>query len=250
MYHDIASYDDRESVGFAGPTANRYKLDPGDFEMHLDALAATGLAVGTFEGQAPAPALVISFDDGGSSALHAAEALERRGWRAQLFVTTSRLDTPGFLSSDSLRELAGRGHVIGAHSHTHPPYMGRLTRREIDEEWVRSRQVLEDALGAVPLTASVPGGHVSREVIVSAAVAGFRVLFTSEPTARLLHRELLVAGRYTIWASTPAQVAAAYAKGARLACARLWTEWNAKKLLKRASPRGYETVRRAWARRA
>lgn len=249
IYHDIARRDERESIGFPGPTANRYKLDPGDFEAHLDALAATGLSVGTYEGKGTMPALVISFDDGGISALAAADALERFGWRGQFFITTGRLDTPGFMSRDDLHELARRGHGIGAHTHTHPLYMSRLTRCELDEEWTRSRAILHEVLGAAPLTAAVPGGQLSNQVVMSAAAAGFEVLFTSEPTARLVRRELLVVGRFTVRAHTPARVVAACARGDRLVGAGQWSVWNAKKLSKRMAPRGYEELRRAWARR-
>jgi hypothetical protein len=45
-------------------------------------------------------------------------------------------------------------------------------------------------------------------------------------------------------------VAAAYARGERWACGRLWLEWNAKKLAKRASPAAYQRLRQARARGA
>ena len=244
MYHDIVPREQRETVGFPGPLAGRYKLEPGAFETHLDALAATGLEIGTLDGNGSTPAVALTFDDGGGSALLAAEALERHGWRGQFFVTASRIDTSGFLSSDKLGELHRRGHVIGSHSHTHPTYMGRLTRAELDEEWVRSRAVIGDLLGTAPRTASVPGGYLSSGVIAAAAAAGYELLFTSEPSAGVAHRELVVRGRYTIWATTPARVAAAYAQGRRLACGRLWLEWNAKKLAKSASPAAYQAMRR------
>jgi peptidoglycan/xylan/chitin deacetylase (PgdA/CDA1 family) len=249
MYHDIASRARQAEVGFGGPLASRYKLEPDAFEAHLDALAATGLRVGTLDANESPPQLLLSFDDGGSSALLAAEALERRGWHGQFFITTGRLGTPGFLSAEELRELARRGHAIGGHSHTHPTYMGRLSREELDREWARSRDVIGEILGAPPRTASVPGGYLSRAVIASAAAAGYELLFTSEPTARVAHDELVVRGRYTIWATTPARVAAAYASGRRLACGRLWLEWNTKKLAKRASPAAYQALRRLRARR-
>ena len=44
MYHDIAARAQRDAVGFPGPLAARYKLEPEAFEAHLDALAATGAA--------------------------------------------------------------------------------------------------------------------------------------------------------------------------------------------------------------
>lgn len=249
MYHDIAPRGHRETVGFPGPLAARYKLEPAAFEAHLDALAATGLQIGPFDGGEATPQLALTFDDGGGSALLAAGALERRGWRGQFFVTTGRLGTPGFLTAEELRELARRGHVIGSHSHTHPTYMGRLTQEELDREWTQSRAVIAEILGAPPRAASVPGGFISRTVIAAAAVAGYELLFTSEPTSRVAYDALVVRGRYTVWATTPAHVAAAYARGGSVACGRLWLEWNAKKLAKRASPAAYQVLRRVRASR-
>lgn len=243
-YHDIAPRQERDAVGFTGALAGRYKLEPAMFEAHLDMLAATGLEVGTLDAGGSPPQVALTFDDGGSSALLAAEALERHGWRGQFFVTAGRIGTPGFLSAEQLRELARRGHLIGSHSHTHPTYMGRLTREQLDREWSDSRAAIAEILGAPPRTASVPGGYLSRAVIDSATAAGYELLFTSEPTARVAGGALVVRGRYTIWSTTPARVAAAYACGERLACGRLWLEWNAKKLAKSVSPSVYDALRR------
>jgi peptidoglycan/xylan/chitin deacetylase (PgdA/CDA1 family) len=117
IYHDIASAQELDVHGFPGPLAARYKLSPEQFEAHLDAIAATGVTVAPFTAGGQA---AITFDDGGSSALHAAAALEARGWRGSFFITTGRIDTPGFLSTDQVRELAQRGHEVGSHSRTHP----------------------------------------------------------------------------------------------------------------------------------
>jgi peptidoglycan/xylan/chitin deacetylase (PgdA/CDA1 family) len=248
IYHDIAPHAHRDDVGFPGPLAARYKLEPQDFEAHLDALAASGTRVGSGRADGADAQVSLSFDDGGASALHAADALERRGWRGIFFITTSRLGTPGFLSAEGARDLARRGHTVGSHSHTHPTYMGKLGRAELEHEWAQSRAVLREILGSAPATAAVPGGYVSADVIRAAAAAGYEVLFTSEPTARVQRRELLVRGRYTIWATTPPSVAAAYARGERLACWRLWLEWNAKKLAKTVSPAAYQSLRGVRAR--
>jgi peptidoglycan/xylan/chitin deacetylase (PgdA/CDA1 family) len=250
IYHDVAPPEQRESVGFPGPLAARYKLDPGVFERHLEAIAATGTSVGLMTAT-PAPTAVITFDDGGASALLAAEMLDRHGFKGHFFIATGRIGTPGFLDAAGVGELAARGHGVGSHSHTHPTYMGRLDHEEILEEWNRSREVLAELLGTPPVTASVPGGFLSRNVIFAAAEAGFELLMTSEPVARLRrHDGLTVAGRYTIWSTTPAGTAAAYARGATFPRARLWLEWNAKKQAKRVSPKVYQTLRRLRASRS
>ncbi len=96
----------------------------------------------------------------------------------------------------------------------------------------------------------MPGGFLSADVVAAAAAAGYELLFTSEPSARVAHQQIEVRGRYTIWATTPAATAAAYAQGRALQCGRLWLEWNAKKLAKRASPAVYQRLRGVRARGA
>jgi peptidoglycan/xylan/chitin deacetylase (PgdA/CDA1 family) len=250
IYHDIARPDQREAAGFPGPLAARYKLDPERFEDHLDAIAATGRDVGRVGLAGSPPSVALTFDDGGASALAAADAIERRGWRGHFFLVTARIGTPGFLDREGVAELARRGHSVGSHSHTHPTYMGHLETSELDAEWRASRALLEEVLGRPVLSASVPGGFLSGRVVDSAAAAGYGLLMTSEPVSRLRRSgDLLVVGRYTIWASTPSRQAAAYARGERPARARLWLEWKAKRLLKQASPAGYQALRRVRAGR-
>jgi peptidoglycan/xylan/chitin deacetylase (PgdA/CDA1 family) len=248
-YHDIAARPEREAFGFPGPTAARYKLDPAAFDAHLDAIAATGRQVGLLGPTGSLPDVALTFDDGGASALVAADALERRGWRGHFFVTTSRIGAPGFLTEQGILDLVRRGHVVGSHSHTHPTYMGRLGRAEIEAEWQRSGSILAELLGGPPWLASVPGGFLSPAVVDGAALGGYRVLMTSEPVARATRKAgLLLLGRYTIWAGTPAERAAAYVRGAWGVRARTWLGWNAKKAAKRSNARGYESLRRLVAR--
>ena len=249
IYHDVVEAARREAIGFPGPLAARYKLTPEHFDGHLDRIAAEGTPVGTV-GPASLPQAALTFDDGGASALAAAAALEQRGWRGHFFVTTGRIGMPGFLTVDEVRDLASRGHVIGSHSHTHPTYMGKLERQAIAEEWRRSAETLGELLGERPWSASVPGGYLTGSVIETAAAAGYGLLMTSEPTARTgVHDGMTVMGRYTIWSTTPAAQAAGYARGAALPRARLWLEWNAKRVPKRLSPGLYQALRRVRARR-
>lgn len=247
IYHDVVSADERDRCGFPGPASGRYKLAPGAFDAHLDAIAGTGLSVGLLR---ESPKVALTFDDGGSSALDAARALEQRGWHGHFFITTSRIGTAGFLTSDQVRALAAAGHEVGSHSDTHPTYMASLPRAQIAREWRRSREFLADLLGEPPASACVPGGFVSDVVIEEAARAGYEMLLTSKPTATAVtYRELVVRGRYAIWATTSARRAAAYARGDWFACRALWLAWHGKNVPKRISPTAYEAVRQAWTRR-
>jgi peptidoglycan/xylan/chitin deacetylase (PgdA/CDA1 family) len=246
IYHDVVTAPRQDECGFPGPVAARYKLEPERFEAHLDAIAATRVTVGLIgDGSQTA----LTFDDGGASALHAAEALERRGWRGHFFITTGQIGMPGFLSAAQVRDLADRGHRIGSHSVTHPTYMGELSGAELADEWRSSRAALSEILGAEPDSAAVPGGFLSPAVIDEAAKAGYGLLATSQPTVKPdTHKGMRVQGRFTIWSTTVPSRAAAYARGDRLALASLWLAWQAKSAPKRVSPKAYEALRRRWAR--
>jgi len=248
IYHDIAPGGEHDSAGFPGPVAARYKLEPALFDAHLDAIASTSVVVGLVGTDAPAS---LTFDDGGASAFQVADRLERHCWKGSFFVVTGRIGTPGFLTADGVRELVRRGHEVGSHSHTHPAHMAKLPPDRLAEEWRRSRAVLEQLLGEPPRTAAVPGGSVSRAVIVEASRAGYELLLTSTPTGRRRHAgQMLVLGRYTIWADDPSGLAAAYARGDRRACMRAWVGWQVKSAAKRISPAAYETARGAWGQRS
>ncbi len=244
-YHDVVPTTERGRSGFPGPTSARYKLSCADFERHLDALSAAGMRPGLL---ADEPGVALTFDDGGKSALHVAEALERRGWRGHFLVPTVMLGRPGFLSAEDVRELAARGHEIGSHSHTHPPYIERLARPTLAYEWRRSCERLANVLGSPPRLAAVPGGRLSDALIEQAALAGYEVLLSCEPTLRARRLgPLTVLGRYMIWGNTPAARAAAYARGRRAATGWLEAQWHAKQVARRITPSAYERARTVWA---
>lgn len=219
------------------------------FAEHLAAISATHATVDVFRDEQPHPEVALTFDDGGSSAPEIARSLEDFGWRGHFFVTTDRIGAPGFVPATTLVELAGRGHVIGSHSHTHPRRLGMLDQKIIDREWQESRARLGDILGTPPTIASIPGGLLTTPLVESAARAGYRVLLTSEPRATA-HQvgPTSVIGRFAIWSTTPAATAAKYARGGALAGWKLFFEWKAKGAAKRVSPAVYEQARRIRAR--
>jgi peptidoglycan/xylan/chitin deacetylase (PgdA/CDA1 family) len=243
MYHDVVHPGRREESGFASPGADVYKLDWAAFEGHLDALAALGPPV-PLEGPAPRDGWALTFDDAGACSLEVARRLAERGWVAHFFAATALLGRPGFATLDELRLIRSLGHVIGSHSHTHPPRFSGLGADGIAAEWAQSLEALTEALGAAPRCASVPGGFSSRLVEAAAAEAGIRELLTSEPTTRA--REVdgcVVRGRYAIRRSTPAAQAAALAAGRRLARPRQSAAWMTRGVAKRLLGDAYPRVR-------
>lgn len=252
MYHDIVDGDAYDASGFAGADAALYKLGRGEFEAHLSAIAESGAArpatvAELGDGAGAGRPLLITFDDGGVSAYtHAADALERRGWRGHFFVTTGRVGTPGFLSREQIVELDRRGHVVGSHSATHPLRMARCSYEEMLGEWKTSVGVLSDILGRGVTAASVPGGYYSRRVAEAADEAGIKHLFTSEPTAGLQRvGGCLVVGRYTVQRWTTPRAAAAIAAGRLGPRLRQAVLWNAKKATKAVGGEFYLRARKA-----
>jgi peptidoglycan/xylan/chitin deacetylase (PgdA/CDA1 family) len=204
-FHEVT--DDPRSTGFQRPGARPFTLTRRAFADHLDAIGESPWSprlVTTPDDPAGPRGLLLTFDDGGLSALHAADQLSRRGWRGHFFIVTSRIGRATFLGAGAIRYLHACGHVVGSHSHTHPDIFRELGPESMASEWRTSAALLADMLGAPCVAASVPGGEISREVLESAADAGFRFLFTVEPRVRPWQvRTCRVFGRYIVKGRTP-----------------------------------------------
>ena len=189
---------------------------------------------------------MITFDDGGASALLAGEELARRSWRGHFFIATDLIGRPGYLDWDGVRAVAEMGHVIGSHSCSHPDRMAACTWDQLMDEWSGSAAILAEELGQPVATASVPGGLYSRSVGRAAAAAGFTSLFTSLPSQRLRSIEgCRLIGRYAVRTDTTAADAAAAAQGHSLPWVRQRAAWRLRGAAKTVAGRRYESVRRA-----
>ena len=184
-YHEVT--DDPSSSGFQRLGAVPYKLTPRAFAEHLARIAAGPVAptrVTDIDFTRPGRFVVLTFDDGGKSALYAGDELCRRGWTGHFFVVSGLIGRRTFMTAGEIRHLVSCGHVVGTHSHTHPDIFPDLTAQRMLEEWRTSCDILADLLGEPCPVASVPGGDISPAVLHSAAGAGLRHLFTSEPWTR------------------------------------------------------------------
>jgi peptidoglycan/xylan/chitin deacetylase (PgdA/CDA1 family)/folate-dependent phosphoribosylglycinamide formyltransferase PurN len=252
LYHDVVEEGRYDSSGFPGRASARYKLERAAFDEHLDALTAeTGRAPESVDelpehaGVGSLPWL-LTFDDGGSSALDIGERLQARGWRGHFFVTGAYVGTPGFLAVEEIRELHRMGHIIGSHSYSHPKRMPALGRDDLIDEWERSASLLATILGEPIRHASVPAGYYHDRVAHAAASAGIKWLFTSEPvTGVRTVGGCHVVGRFAIVNGTKAGTAARLAAGEPLPRMQQLALWNTKKLLKAAAGDTYLRVRRA-----
>jgi hypothetical protein len=56
--------------------------------------------------------ILLTFDDGGRSAVEIGALLAERGWCAHIFVVSDRVETSGFLRRADIRALHDAGHVM------------------------------------------------------------------------------------------------------------------------------------------
>jgi peptidoglycan/xylan/chitin deacetylase (PgdA/CDA1 family) len=181
-YHEVT--DEPDQSGFLRPGAAPFKLTRKAFDAHLNAIAggAKVSLVTEVDLTQPGRHVVLTFDDGGKSAVYAADELKRRNWFGHFFIITNRIGNRTFLGAEEIRYLRSCGHAIGSHSHTHPNIFREQRLDQMLEEWRVSCDRLSQLLGEPCTTASVPGGHISSLTLESANVAGLRHLFTCDPT--------------------------------------------------------------------
>lgn len=184
MYHEVT--DDPTTSGFQRPGALPYTFTRAAFKRHMDAIASGAVkpelvSALDLPGDGTQRHLLLTFDDGGASAMYVADELARHNWKAHFFIITGRIGERTFLKPSDIRTLRSAGHIVGTHSHTHPDIFRSLPRKRMASEWRMSRAILESLLGEPCVVASVPGGDTSRVVLESAGEGGIRYLFTSDP---------------------------------------------------------------------
>jgi len=252
LYHDVIENANWDSSGFTGPGTAKYKLTRSEFEAHLAAIAkvrdtppSSAYELADRNRNGGTLPFLLTFDDGGESAANCiADLLEKYGWRGHFFVTAGQIGKKGFLSGDQIRRLRKKGHVIGSHSFSHPVRMSHCSEQELTEEWTLSIKILSDILGEQVDTASVPGGYYSNRVGETAARAGVRVLFNSEPTTTVhAVSGCMVVGRYNIFRGTPSRVSGELVSLRSGARTRQWVYWNSKKIAKIVAGRPYLAAR-------
>lgn len=243
-YHDVT--DDPATSGFQRPAALAFKHTQRAFAEHLAHLAAgrlvPELAV-DIDYTRPGRHLVLTFDDGGKSALYVSDELSRRGWKGHFFIVTSRIGAPTFLTAGEIRYIRSCGHLVGSHSHTHPDIFRDETPDRMAEEWRVSCGILAEILNEPCLVGSVPGGDISSAVLRSAPSAGLRYLFTSEPW--LAPRQVdgcRILGRFGPKVATPPT------RVGELAQFRGWDRALLVRRLKDLARRGLPTLYRSYVR--
>ncbi len=182
-YHEVT--DNPADSGFQRETALPYKHGVKEFEDHVTIFKKHNIFTPKIQeidfSNKIENTFLITFDDGGTSAMTAANILEKNNLIGHFLITTSFIGKKYYLSESNVKELHDRGHVIGGHSHTHPDIFYNLSYDKMLAEWVKCKGILEDLIEESVTCASVPGGEMNDDTWRSSADAGFKFLLCSEP---------------------------------------------------------------------
>ncbi len=158
---------------FHGIGTPQRALEPGEDEFWLE--------VDQFEEMLAMikrhPFINITIDDGNVSDIrHALPALLRRGLNATFFIVAERIDAPGALCTDEIRELVDSGMRIGTHGLAHRPW--RSLRGHGLEAEMRAAQIISEVAGAPVREAACPFGSYDRRVLRALRHHGFLRVYT------------------------------------------------------------------------
>ena len=205
FYHRVS--DDRDPLA----------IPPERFAAQMDVLAGAGYrvvdvveAARLLTSRAPLEGIVgLSFDDGYRDvAEHALPVLERRGFRATVFVATGVLDGTAAFSwyerqppvlgwSDVVALDAGSALTFEAHTITHPN-LTALPPAEAESEIAGSKRALEARLGRAVTGFCYPAGVYGPRERELVARAGFVAATSCEPGANTPDSDLLELRRTAI----------------------------------------------------
>lgn len=159
MYHSI------NEVPFTSLTG--LFVRPVDFEDHLVTLNALGyeyIFADEFT-HTENPSVMLTFDDGyEDNYTEMFPILKKYNAKATIFMVTSAIDRPGYLTSEQIKEMADSGLVRFA-SHTHNHYsLTSLSEKDLRYQFEHSKQILKELTGHEMDAICYPGGSVSEYV--------------------------------------------------------------------------------------
>ena len=128
------------------------------------------------------PGLRITFDDGNASDVtHALPVLVAESLHASFFVVAGRLDQPGSLSRDGVRDLTRHGMTVGSHGMLHRPFRS-LDDGELQTELADAAAIISEASGEPVRQLACPFGSYDRRVLSAAQRHGFDRVYTVDGT--------------------------------------------------------------------
>ncbi len=167
-----------------------YWIDTDRFAAILDSVQASDQPVG------------ITFDDGNASDyMIAAPALRERGCKAMFFVLAGKLDEPGYLTTQQVRELdADPLFTIGSHGMLHLPWPD-CSVEELEQEVGSAQTILSQICDRPIAEVGLPFGRYDGRVLRKLRACGFSAIYSSDGCERLTARDPIP--RFSVRSDTP-----------------------------------------------
>lgn len=143
----------------------------------------------------PEKSVVITFDDGyRDQYVNAYSILSSFGFTATFFVVTGLIGTRSYwddrnfdlMDWNNITELHNHGHTIGCHSHSHCRFNGYITRRQLEVEIRKSKELIQKKLTEhwIPFSYPYGAGGYNQKIRKFLIDCGYRCAVTSSGSFR------------------------------------------------------------------
>jgi peptidoglycan/xylan/chitin deacetylase (PgdA/CDA1 family) len=177
MYHYVRVVDEAED-----PLGYGLSVAPDRFAEQMAWVRATGYTPMRMDDlvaclreiiACPEQPVVLTFDDGYEEcATVILPILQRHNITATFYIVPGLVGQPGYMSWEHVEELHHAGMEIGSHTVTHADLSG-LSLDAAREEIVRSKALLEEAIGAPVYSFSYPAGNYTQALLPLIHEAGY-----------------------------------------------------------------------------
>ncbi len=182
------------------------------FATHIEIIRNNGFSiVRDFSGKNKE--IRVGFDDGFRGIWDNRDFFIENSIFPTIFIPTSLIGKPGYLSITEIIELENLGFNIQSHGVRHTN-MAQMPSEVLLDDMTSSKQQLESLLGKTVDEVCFPMGYFNDDVIAAAVKAGYRTLFSSMPDPTRFPQ--CVYGRLFLQPLTPGQVKKSIRGGQRL----------------------------------
>jgi peptidoglycan/xylan/chitin deacetylase (PgdA/CDA1 family) len=170
-------------------SGNELRMPPDQFEAQMTYLQDKGYHSISLEqlyqakykgGPLPEKPIVISFDDGYvDNYTTALPILTKHGFTATIFIVTSYINGPGFMSWPQLKDLVSKGWEIEGHTTNHP-YLTKIDPSTVLNEIIPSKELLTKELGHPVNFFAYPYGDLNANIAQAVKESGYLMAVTTE----------------------------------------------------------------------